>query len=72
MEDESRKPRLEADCGSVKWITPWGECTAVVDNECDITLSTSILPCPVFTEDEWLRFCAAVNENVNKEKEKDK
>ena len=71
MESESRKPKLEADYGSVKWITPWGNCTALVDSDGDVTLSTSILPCPVFTENEWLRFCEAVNKNITKIKDKD-
>lgn len=70
MGDELKKPRLEADEHSVRWITPWAECVVTLDTEGDLTLATSILPCPVFTTKEWQRFCAAVNDNINiKEKE---
>ena len=68
MRDEpmdAKKPRLEADAGSVKWITPWGECTAHLDSDGDLTLAASEVPCPVFTPNEWRRFCAAVNERIN-------
>ena len=68
MRDEpmdAKKPRLEADAGSVKWITPWGDCTVYLDNDGDLTLAASEVPCPVFTQTEWLRFCAAVNEQIN-------
>tara|TARA_B100000949_G_scaffold13976_1_gene10699 strand:- start:178 stop:396 length:219 start_codon:yes stop_codon:yes gene_type:complete len=70
MGSESKKPRLEADQHSVKWITPWAECVVRLDNDGDLTLATSVVPCPVFTTNEWQLFCAAVNENINiKEKE---
>lgn len=70
MGDETKIPRLETCAGSVRWITPWAECTVRLDNDGDLTLSTSIVPSPVFTTNEWQRFCAAVNEQINlKEKE---
>jgi len=65
MGDGSKKPRLEAEAGSVKWITPWAECTVRFDSDGDLTLATSVLPCPVFTTNEWQCFCAAVNEKIN-------
>jgi len=68
MRDEpmdAKKPRLEADARSVKWITPWGDCTVYLDNDGDLTLAASEVPCPVFTQTEWQRFCAAVNKQIN-------
>ena len=38
---DAKKPRLEADAGSVKWITPWGGCTVYLDNDGDLTIDTA-------------------------------
>jgi len=65
MRGETRIARLETCADSVKWITPWAECTVRLDNDGDLTLSTSIVPSPVFTTNEWQCFCAAVNEQIN-------
>ena len=64
MGDEPTRSRLEAVAGSVKWITPWGDCTVVIDSDGALTLTTSIVPAPVFTSTEWQSFCSAVNEQI--------
>lgn len=60
------KSELKVDKYSVKWLTPWADCT-VYFNEGgeDFTVGTSIVPCPVFTPNEWQRFCEAVNNKIN-------
>ena len=60
--DESR---LEVEEGSVKWITPWSDCTVRLDDDAFATLSTTPLPSPVFSPNEWRDFCAAVNLQIN-------
>lgn len=66
------KSELRVEKYSVKWLTPWADCTAHFHEDGDdFTISTSIVPCPVFTNNEWQRFCAAVNKKMNNLKEKD-
>ena len=65
MREISKEPRLEAVAGTIKWVTPWAECIAVVDSDGDLTLATSDSPSPVFTNSEWERFCSLVNERIN-------
>ena len=65
VQKNDAKPRIEADSHSVKWVTPWAECTVYLDSDGDLTVTASEAPCPVFTTNEWQRFCAAVNENIN-------
>ena len=60
----SGEERLAVNDCSVKWITPWGKAIATVDEDGEVTLATSALPCPAFSKTEWLRFCAAVNEQI--------
>ena len=64
MSEKPKNPRLEVDDRSVKWITPWAKCVVNVDDDDDLTITTSMIS-PVFTENEWQRFCAAVNKNLN-------
>ena len=66
------KSELRVEKYSVNWLTPWADCTAHFHEDGDdFTISTSIVPCPVFTNNEWQRFCAAVNKKMNNLKEKD-
>ena len=66
------KAELRVKKYSVKWLTPWADCTAHFHEDGDdFTISTSIVPCPVFTNNEWQRFCAAVNKKMDNLKEKD-
>ena len=68
MSGKPKNPRLEVDDRSVKWITPWAKCVVNMDDD-DLTITTSMIA-PVFTENEWLRFCAAVNKNLNQTESK--
>jgi len=61
-------PRIEADPHRVRWITKWGHCAMHVDDDGEMTLSASHLS-PVFTQNEWRQFVAAVNETIQ-QKEK--
>lgn len=58
------KSKLKEDEVSVRWITSYGECTVLFDDDGDLTVMTSVLPCPVLKADEWLEFCAAVNNRI--------
>ena len=64
------KSELIVEKYSVKWLTPWADCTAHFhEGGDDFTIGTSIVPCPVFTTNEWQSFCAAVNTKINKKKD---
>ena len=66
------KSELRVEKYSVKWLTPWADCTAHFHEDGDdFTISTSIVPCPVFTNNDWQLFCAAVNKKMDNLKEKD-
>ena len=72
MRRKRDKSELRVEKYSVKWLTPWADCTAHFhEGGDDFTIGTSIVPCPVFTNNEWQRFCAAVNKKMDNLKEKD-
>ena len=72
MGRKREKSELIVEKYSVKWLTPWADCTAHLNEGGEaFTIGTSIVPCPVFEDDEWRRFCAAVNEKMKNLKEKD-
>ncbi len=62
MRENPTNPRQEAITGSVKWITPWAECTMIVYSGGVLASMGS----GSFSHDEWLRFCSLVNKQVNK------